>query len=267
MLWLPNITSYWEKLLCHLHSSCHRGPPLWKNSQPPPFQSPKPKRQHPLTDPMESMSIGGATLKATLGEPLSPKRWEIPPWFKTLKPNCAEVFSWDSKMVKEARREYFSKHSYYFIMDSNCNLSGMFKHLATSAGLLGPSIYKIQSPWMGPEELKQANYVLLSLPKGLKFLWAVPPSECPMVMGLMGIHVPDALCHFGSVTYCPWCRKEGQNEGTVVNHLWTTHYRLGLVCGRCYGCLSTTSDTLCCHGQHDCHWPGESIPSKSGPST
>ena len=64
-------------------------------------------------------------------------------------------------------------------------------------------------------------------------------------MGLMGSHDPEALHHFSSVTYCPWCRKEGQNEGTVVNHIWTTHYRLGLVCDRCYGCPSTISDTLC----------------------
>ena len=155
-------------------------------------------------------------------------------------------------MVKEARREYFSKHSFDFISDGNCDLSGMFKHLATSAGLLGTSIYETQSPWTGPEELKQTNYVLLSLPKGLKFLQTVPPSESPKVMELMGIHDPDALHHFGSVTYCPWCGKEGQKEGTVVNHLWTTHYRLGLVCDRCCSCLSTMSDTLCHHGQHDC---------------
>ena len=110
-------------------------------------------------------------------------------------------------MVKEARREYFSKHSFNFTSDGNQDLSGMFKHLATSAGLLGTSIYETQSPWTGPEELKQANYILLSLPKGLKFLQAVPPSESPKVMGLMGIHDPDALCCFSSVTYCPWCRK------------------------------------------------------------
>ena len=85
----------------------------------------------------------------------------------------------------------------------------MFKHLATSAGLLGTSIYETQSPWTEPEELKQANYILLSLPKGLKFLWAVPPSESPKVMVLVGIHDLDALCHFSSVTYCPWCGKEG----------------------------------------------------------
>ena len=170
-------------------------------------------------------------------------------------------------MVKEAQREYFSKHSYDFDTDGNCNLSGMFKHLATSVGLLGTSIYETQSPWTGPEELKQANYVLLSLPKGLKFLQEVPPSESPKVMGLMGIHDPDALCYFGSVTYYPWCRKEGQNKGTEVHHLWTTHYRLGLVCDRCYGCPSTTSDTLCHHGWHDCCQLRDSIPSKSGPST
>ena len=132
-------------------------------------------------------------------------------------------------MVKEARREYFSKHSFDFTSDSNCDLSGMFKCMATSVGLLGTSIYETQSPWTGPEELKQANYIFLSLPKGLKFLQAVPPSESHKVMGLMGIHGPDALHHFSSVTYCPWCRKNGQNEGTVVKHLWTTHYSLGLV--------------------------------------
>ena len=166
-------------------------------------------------------------------------------------------------MVKEARREFFSKHSYDFTTDSARDLSGTFRHLAASADLLGTSIYEIQSSWTRPEELKQANYALLSLPKGLKFLRAVPPSESPKVMGLMGIHDPDALHCFGSVTYCPWCRKEGQNKGTVVNHLWTIHYRLGLVCNRCYSCPSTTYDTLHHHDWHDCCQLRGSIPSKS----
>ena len=97
-------------------------------------------------------------------------------------------------MVSEARREYFSKHSLDFTLEDTYNLSGMFRCLAIKAGLLGTSIYETQSPWTGPEELKEANYILLSLPKGLKFLQAVPPSESPKVMGLMGIHDPDALC-------------------------------------------------------------------------
>ena len=91
--------------------------------------------------------------------------------------------------------------------------------MATNAELLGMSIHEIQASWMGLEELKQANYALRVLPKGLKFLHAVPPTESPKVMGLVGIHNPDALCHFSGITHCPWCGKEGQNEGTVVNHL------------------------------------------------
>ena len=201
---------------------------------------------------MESMPIGGATTKATSGRPPSPKRQETPHWFTTHRPNCAEALSQDSDIVKEARREHFSKHSYDFILDGTHDLSGMFKHLAMRAGLLGTSIFEIQSPWTWPKELKQANYILLSLPKGLKFLQVVLPSKSPKVMGLMGIHDPDALHQFSGVTYCPWCRKEGQNEGTVVNHLQTTHYRLGLVCGRCYGCPSSMSNTLHCHGQLNC---------------
>ena len=53
----------------------------------------------------------------------------------------------------------------------------------------------------------------------------VPTTESPKVIGLMCIHNPNALQHYAGYTYCPWCGKEGQNEGTVVNHLRTTHYR------------------------------------------
>ena len=92
-------------------------------------------------------------------------------------------------MVREARREFFSKHSYDFTTDSTHNLSRTFRELAVSANLLGTSIHEIQASWTGPKELKQVNYALLSLPKGLKFLCALPPSESPKVMGLMGMHM------------------------------------------------------------------------------
>ena len=65
--------------------------------------------------------------------------------------------------------------------------------MAKSANLLGTTIYEIQEVWMEPDELQQANYALRSLPKGLKFLHVVCPSESPKVMGLVGIHDPDAL--------------------------------------------------------------------------
>ena len=208
--------------------------------------------------------MGRATPTAMLGGPPSPKKWETPPWFKSLKPSWDEAFLRDSSIVVEARLLFFSKHSYNFTDDGSCDLSSIFRKLAVSAGLLGTAIYEIESSWTGPEELKQANYTLQSLPKGLKFLRVVPTSESPQVMELAGIHDPDSLWHFAGFTYCPWCGKEGQNEGMVVNHLRTTHYRPGLVCDKSPGCPTTTSDTLHCHGCHNCHpvhTPSELVPS------
>ena len=138
--------------------------------------------------------------------------------------------------------------------DGTNDLSDVFKELAESAGLLGEAIYKIQLSWTRPEELKQANYALQSLPKGLRFLRVVPATESPKVMGLMGIHDPNALQHYAGYIYCPWCGKEGKNEGTMVNHLRRTHYRLGLVCNQCFGCPTVMSDSLCWHGCQNCQW-------------
>ena len=148
-------------------------------------------------------------------------------------------------------------------MEGTCNLLEVFRQMAKSAELLGTSIYEIQTTWIGLDELRQANYALRSLPKGLKFLCVVPPSESPKVMELVGIHIPDALHHFNDMTHCPICGKEGQNEGTVVNHLWTVYYRLGLVCDNCNDWPSTTSNTLHCHSQQNCQQPGEKNPDES----
>ena len=132
--------------------------------------------------------------------------------------------------------------------------------MAKSTKLLGLAIYKIQEVWKGPDDLQQANYALRSLPKGLKFLQVVPPSESPEVIGLVGMHNQDALHCFNGLTHCPWCGKEGQNEGTVVNHLQTVHYRLGVVYNKCYNYPSTSSDTLHHHGQQNCLPPREGDP-------
>ena len=131
----------------------------------------------------------------------------------------AKAFGQDSDLVKEAREAFFSKHSYNFVDEGTHDLSEIYWQMATNATLLGTWIHENQASWMGPDELKQANYSLRVLPKGIKFLHAIPSSESPKVKGLMGIHDPDALCHFSGVTHCPWCGKEGQNEGTMVNHL------------------------------------------------
>ena len=157
---------------------------------PTPRQSPRLKRWLPSPEPMGNMPLGRATLVAVLGGPPNPRKQENPSWFKLLKPSHAEAFLRDSDIVVEARLCFFSKHSYNFNQDSNHNLSGIFKKLAMSAGLLGTDIHEIEASWTGPEELKQANYTLQSLPKGFKFLRVAPTSESPKVMGLVGIHDP-----------------------------------------------------------------------------
>ena len=138
--------------------------------------------------------------------------------------------------------------------------------MAETVGLLDSAIYKIKEVWTGQDELWQANYVLKAQPKGLNFFRAVSPTESPKVMGLMGIHDPDALHHFNRLTHCPWCGKEGQNEGTRVNHLQTVHNKLGLICKKCFGCPSIMLEAICCHGQKNCQPSGEGGPGKSSSS-
>ena len=112
---------------------------------PVPKQSPRPKRQHLSPDPVESLPLGGTTSKTTSEGPPSSKWWEVPPWNKALKLSHGEAFSWDSDLVKEARKEYFSKHSYNFITEGTHSLSEIFRWIAKSVKLLGTSVYEIKA--------------------------------------------------------------------------------------------------------------------------
>ena len=165
-LWLPHITSYWGKHLHCLHLFCHRRFLTWKNSQTqllPPHQC-----LNNLLGPKGDTLCQSLWRACLWVEPLQRLLWEAPQpqevrdlsLVQTLKPSCTKAFSRDSVMVKEARQEFFSKHSYDFTTDGTHDLSRAFRQLAASANLLGTSIYEIQSPWTRPEELKQANYTL-----------------------------------------------------------------------------------------------------------
>ena len=87
-----------------------------------------------------------------------------------------------------------------------------------AAGLLGSAIYEIKEAWTGRDTLQQANYVLRTLPKGLKFFRVVCPSKSSKVMGLVGIHHLDMLWLQGAKPL-PLVQKRSQNEGIVINHL------------------------------------------------
>ena len=119
------------------------------------------------------------------------------------------------------------------------------------------AIFKITEAWLEQDEMQHANHSLITLQKGLKFFRALSPLESLKVMGLMGIQDLDVLCHFNRVTHCPWCRKVGQNEGTIVNHLRMVHYKLGLVCDKCFSCPSISSEAICHHWQKSSLLSGE----------
>ena len=185
------------------------------------------------------------------------------PLHKALTQSHQEAFGQDSSLVRKTREEYFRSHCPNFNYENSCDFTDVFQHMTETTDLLGSAIYEIKEVWTGWDELWQANYVLRTLLKGLKFFRAVSPSKSPKVMGLMGIHDPDALHHFNGLTHCPWCEKEGQNESTIVNHLQTVHYKLGLVCKKCFGSLSIMSEAICCHSWKNCHPSGEGGPDKS----
>ena len=130
--------------------------------------------------------------KASQEGPSSSKRRETPIWFTSLKPSHTEAFSCNSDLVKEARLCFFSTHPCNWVIDGTNNLSNIFRELAEGTGLLGEAIHEIQLSWTGPEELKQANYALQSMPKGLRYLpwnlqrsWVSRASMIPMLFSAL----------------------------------------------------------------------------------
>ena len=132
-----------------------------------------------------------------------------------------------------------------------------------TAGLLGFAIYEIKEAWTGWDELQEANYTLRTLQKGLKFFRAVSSIQVPKGNGVEGHTQFRCTTSLQWADPLPWCGKEGQNEGTIVNHLWTVHYKLGLICEKCFGCPSIMSEAICHHGQKDCQPSGEGGPDES----
>ena len=177
------------------------------------------------------------------------------PFHKVLTGSWQEAFTRDSDLVQMAREEHYKTNHPHFDCETSCNLVNIFQDMITSTGILGSQIYKIQEFWEGWSKLQYANDTLRALPKGLQFFCPISPSKLPKVIGLAGIHNPHALHHFNGMTFCPWCGKEGQNEGTIVNHLQATHYKLGLVCGTCFHCPSVTSKAIWHHGWKSCQQP------------
>ena len=227
MAWKLPITFCWGRHPHPTHSPYHKLPTQWRNclslAAPAMHQclsSPPGPNGGTLPQTLWTACLwAGPCIQGNLGRAPQLQMVRGPTLEQGTQPELqSEAFSQDTDLVKEARKEYFKRHSYNFTLEDTHNLSEVFRWMAKSANLLGTAIHEIQVVWMGPDKLWHVNYALRSLPKGLKFFHAVPPSESPKVMGLVGIHHPDTLCHFNGFTHCPSCGNEGQNEGTVVKH-------------------------------------------------
>ena len=61
------------------------------------------------------------------------------------------------------------------------------------AGLLGTKVYPIHDQWVGSKEFCSAYHVVRGSAKDLHFFRTVALLEFPKIMGLWGIHSPEAL--------------------------------------------------------------------------
>ena len=121
--------------------------------------------------------------------------------------------------------------------------------MARDMNLLNSEIHEVQEVWTGQRGLKATNHAAQAFPKDIQFFCMVSLNESPNIMGLKGVHSLEALHWWGGHSFCPWCGKEGKNEGMVVNHLRTMHYHLGLVCALCMDFFSTSTDAIRWHTQ------------------
>ena len=144
-------------------------------------------------------------------------------------------------MVKAARQTHHKTHKAIFEQEGSYDLTSVFQEIAQETSLLNVKIYEVQEAWTGLQGLKATNCTTKASQRDIQFFYMVMPTKLPNIIGLKGIHSLEALHQQAGCSFCPWCRKEGQNEGTVVNHLRTVHYHLGLVCALCMDFFTTST--------------------------
>ena len=168
---------------------------------------------------MDISPPSGIKYKATPEGPPSLKWHEVMPLHKMLSQSHQEVFG-HSSLVRETREGYFRSHCPKLNNQNSHDFTDIFWCMTETASLLGSAIYEIKEAWTGCDELQQANYVLRTLLKGLKFFRVVSPSESPKVMGLMGIHNLEVLHCFNG-----WPTAPGVGKGVKTRAPLSTTFR------------------------------------------
>ena len=167
------------------------------------------------------------------------------PLRKLLEGGWQKACAKNPDLVQKARGVSFKTNHPNFNLEVSHDLSQTFWEMADSAGLFRSDIYEVQDAWTGWKDLCTTNHAAKASQRNICL---VTPTESPNIMGLEGIHSLEALHRWGGCSYCLWCAKEGQNEGTIVSHLQTVHYCLGLVSTLCLAFFTTSADTMRKHG-------------------
>ena len=140
------------------------------------------------------------------------QRWrEEDPLVEHLRGTHWEAFCKDSDLVQHIRWTYFRAHLLVFHKEVTHNLANIFGEMAKMAGLMGTEIHPVQDQWQEKKELHVANHMAKGSAKILHWFQVVLPIESPKIIGLKGINSPEALKHQAGLSFCLWCRKEGQN--------------------------------------------------------
>ena len=183
-----------------------------------PAPSPGAKWPH-LPNVMSSSPLLGDATGNNNGPPCLKWKGETS-YMMSLKGDWQEAFAKDSHLVQWAREDYFKAHHPHFNHETLWDLSDLLQDMIISADLLDSKISKSKRTGPGKKTygLQMIHWRLYQRACIFSKLYCQQncPKSCPL-----------PFCQYASY---PWCRKEGQNEGTIVNHLWTTHYRLGLAC-------------------------------------
>ena len=118
--------------------------------------------------------------------------------------------------------------------------------MATSAGLVDSEVHKVQEVWTGQKDLWVAHFMAKGSPKGHPVFLGGASHWIAQDHGTKGDLFPQKL----SVSKQHWSSVCGaEKKGTIINHLQTSHYHLGLVCSECLRYFTTSADTMHCHSQ------------------
>ena len=80
-----------------------------------------------------------------------------------------------------------------FAQEGSYDLTSIFREMAQETNLLNAEIHEVQEVWAGGWELKATNYAAKASQWDIQFFHTVLPTKSPNIMGLKGIHSPEAL--------------------------------------------------------------------------